>query len=519
MIVINSAAYVISELKNELGSLPPCFLPIGNKKLIEYQVNELRSAFTEDVLVSLPSSYRLSNHERNLLEFLNINYVACPDEFTLSEALIYILNLTPHQPKTLRLLHGDTLIQDLPLDLDIVSIGNTSSEYEWEFESSLPQYKETNQVWTGFFSFSRPRDFIRCLTLSRRNFVAAVRRYDEECVKLSNRTSGQWLDLGHISTFFSSRSKITTQRSFNKIRISEGVVYKTGFPSKKIEAEGFWIKNIPAAIKKYTPNLIDLGKNGSDSAFYATEYLPCLPLNELYVHGRNSVSFWSNQASILKKFFADCKSINLSEKENSHLKQNSILLYREKTLSRLQEFFTQLRQTPSSDIISCKEEEVIFIAKRCIEKVIQIEPTFGVCHGDLCFSNILYDSRLNSIKVIDPRGLTANNEISHMGDINYDLAKLMHSIVGMYDFIIAGAYEIKKETPDIELIAFDTDERFTASQAILFNADFIPDLDNRTIMPVVVLLFLSMLPLHADRPDRQKAMLLNAIRLYSEYVA
>jgi hypothetical protein len=32
----------------------------------------------------------------------------------------------------------------------------------------------------------------------------------------------------------------------------------------------------------------------------------------------------------------------------------------------------------------------------------------------------------------------------------------------------------------------------------------------------VVLLFISMLPLHADRPERQTAFLANALRLYSQ---
>ena len=32
MILISSAAYVISEFQAELGRIPPCFLPLGNKK-------------------------------------------------------------------------------------------------------------------------------------------------------------------------------------------------------------------------------------------------------------------------------------------------------------------------------------------------------------------------------------------------------------------------------------------------------------------------------------------------------
>jgi hypothetical protein len=38
----------------------------------------------------------------------------------------------------------------------------------------------------------------------------------------------------------------------------------------------------------------------------------------------------------------------------------------------------------------------------------------------------------------------------------------------------------------------------------------------REVRVVMVGLFLSMLPLHADRPDRQQAFVANALRLYAE---
>ena len=42
-------------------------------------------------------------------------------------------------------------------------------------------------------------------------------------------------------------------------------------------------------IKRFTPQLIQVGKTEQDSPFYETEYLPILPLNEIFVHGRNPV--------------------------------------------------------------------------------------------------------------------------------------------------------------------------------------------------------------------------------------
>ena len=68
-------------------------------------------------------------------------------------------------------------------------------------------------------------------------------------------------------------------------------------------------------------------------------------------------------------------------------------------------------------------------------------------HGDFCFSNILYDFKSQSIKVIDPRGLSGDGkEQSIYGDLRYDVAKLAHSVIGKYDFIIAGRFSYSEES-------------------------------------------------------------------------
>ena len=49
----------------------------------------------------------------------------------------------------------------------------------------------------------------------------------------------------------------------------------------------------------------------------------------------------------------------------------------------------------------------------------------------------MYNSRLNNIKLIDPRGLNEKGEKTIFGDLEREVAKLGHSIVGLYDLIIA----------------------------------------------------------------------------------
>ena len=134
-------------------------------------------------------------------------------------------------------------------------------------------------------------------------------------------------------------------------------------------------------------------------------------------------------------------------------------------------------------------------------------------HGDLCFSNLLYDSRVRRIKAIDPRGLVGDRPTIY-GDLRYDLAKLAHSIVGRYDQIVAGRCRSTVDGRDYHL-EFEA----IACQAWLEDAlsDLVVDGVGGLSTPVRAVtcgLFLSMLPLHADRPDRQAAFIANALRLF-----
>jgi len=56
----------------------------------------------------------------------------------------------------------------------------------------------------------------------------------------------------------------------------------------------------------------------------------------------------------------------------------------------------------------------------------------GVMHGDLCFTNVLFDFRTRQIRVIDPRGTLDGATPTLFGDVRYDMARLNHSIAGAF---------------------------------------------------------------------------------------
>lgn len=518
MILINSGAYVIPELQVEYGRIPPCMLPLGNRRLIEHQVQAIREAFAEEaIMLSLPESYVLSIDDHILFSNLKISIVAVPDAFTLAESVLYVLNTRESSSDSkIRLIHGDTLIHKLPLSLDTIGISSTSDDYAWELESTDGS---SERIWCGYFSFSSFQLLIQSLTLGRGDFVSAIKKYaSKSVVKMQEVDS--WLDLGHVNTYFKSRALITTQRSFNSLSVSNGVVRKTGLPSKKIKAEANWYRMIPPAIRRFTPQLIESGQDEGGNYYYSIEYLSLSPLNEIFVHGRNPTFFWKRifdlQLRVLSELRASGHGWGF---DNSMIEIDSKMLYEEKTLRRLDEFSA----SSSFDINKSLSYEGVEVGSlmtmidACINDVSRLKVVPAILHGDLCFSNSLYDSRSNAIKLVDPRGLNEAGELSIFGDQKYDLAKLTHSVIGLYDYIIAGKYTLQWSPDNNITIDFRMDERLLAIQKIFFEVEFIPGISVKEIMPVVVLLFTSMLPLHADRPDRQKAMIANALRIYVKY--
>lgn len=520
MILIASGAFVIPEFQVELGKIPPCLLPIGNKKLIELQVAALRDTFIDqDIYLSLPESYELAETELKIIDALNIEVIWVPDPFNLCESLLYCLNINEKNSfnETLYLLHGDTYISDFSKlnILNVVSVSHSFDSYNWEV---VKQNEEHALVWSGFFSFSSIAYLLKALTLKRQNFVEAVKFYDAQkelnFIEISN-----WHDLGHTNTYFATRANITTQRAFNDLKIEDGIVKKSGNPDVKIKAEALWFENLPSGLKRYIPVLLDHGMRDA-SYFYELEYLPYIPLNELFVHGKNEILQWNKIIVKLKEYFSLARLQPIDEQQKREINQDSFKLIAEKSQDRLKQYAQSVNFNLEQEFVykNYKLPSVTCIMQNCVEKVLSLNVLPGVLHGDLCFSNILYDSRGDRIKLIDPRGLNHKSDFTIYGDVKYDFAKLTHSFIGLYDYIISGYYRIEESANGSIQIVFDIDER-TKQIIDKFYKDFqVEDLKTADIMPLVVLLFLSMLPLHSDRPDRQKAMLINALRLYKEFV-
>ncbi len=98
-------------------------------------------------------------------------------------------------------------------------------------------------------------------------------------------------------------------------------------------------------------------------------------------------------------------------------------------------------------------------------------------HGDLCLSNILYDLRCRVCKFIDPRGSFGVPGI--YGDPRYDVAKMYHSVYGLYDFITNDLFDVSIQE---NRIALDIHSRPLHDEVCKrFERVFFRDFDRREI--------------------------------------
>lgn len=103
MLLITSAKYSSADFTLEFGKIVPSFLPLGNKRLYEYQAKLSK----EKVALSLPNNFKVNHYDLEKLEKLNIKLIFVEPNLNLGESILYCINAL-NINGNLSILHGDT---------------------------------------------------------------------------------------------------------------------------------------------------------------------------------------------------------------------------------------------------------------------------------------------------------------------------------------------------------------------------------------------------------------------------
>lgn len=299
-------------------------------------------------------------------------------------------------------------------------------------------------------------------------------------------------------------------RSFNQIDINreKGYVRKSSTNTEKLKAEIKFYLDAPDKIKKLMPKLY---RYSGDFSWYEMEYLEGETITELVAREVLPISQWDYLFKTIKK--------TLSEFENQNQKTDYTGLYNifvKKALDRAHSledgelrniffngcFLNGKKRKPLGELL-ITSSGVLFKGPL----------TISVIHGDLCFSNIMVNSSLDEVKLLDPRGGFETPSI--YGPLVYDLAKLAQSIYSWYDKIVLGQYELIRSDNGYGLAPAGIDWQNLAASAFspIFEEHGLFEDDSSALAG----LMLAGTPaLHLDDPDRAVALALNAVLLLSE---
>ena len=520
-ILITSGAYIGEEMQAEFGRIPPAFLPMGASFLLQHQLREIKNR--GHIWISLPQDYCLTPSQERILEDSAVNIIRVDPNKSLGESVFHaILEIGPDL--SLEILHGDTLVLGLKnLEIDTVSVGEATAYYSWgavqveggqlRYVKSMDQSEVMSSkqlILSGYFAFGESWRFLKCLVAHGFSFTGALDQYASE-LKVRVTSLLMTLDCGHLKTFYSSRKSLAAARKFNSLIMESGIVRKTSLDSRKIDAEANWLRSVPWELQPFTIRLIE-NFGVSKSGEYSTLYANYPTVSELYL-ARTPRVVWSRILDSCLEYL-DKASVHLSSKVMSPFSWLVIGKLRERIL----QYPSHL---PSNNMLLEINDQRVGTLTSIVDslaKIVEAEERRPACimHGDFCFSNMLYDLRSDRIQLIDPRGLI-RSEASIYGDIRYDIAKLGHSIVGRYDQILGEKIESDAAGSSFQLIIPSDEERDWLIDEF-FNSQIGADcFDSPAVKAAIVSLFLSMVPLHSEDPQRQQALFANGLRLFASF--
>lgn len=509
-------------------------LPIRGKPSINWCIDSLKSKGYHDIKIVL------RENNKRLSKILSFNYPDILQIFIKGQEslLLSLKNVleTCDENLPIQIILGDTVINEkFPEEPDVfLSSTNIKASKQWcliskdehnhiekiynkERDISL----ENKEALVGYYKFSNTKLLKqlvnKLIKTDKDNFLKVLIAYNTQQPILIKRTD-HWFDFGHVSGAVRARLELFNAREFNSLKVDaiHGTITKTSKKKQKLLDEANWYKSLPADIACFAPRLFNVTEN-KDMVSYEMELYGYANLAETFLYGSNNLEDWYNIIDSLLKVHQIFE--NHTEPCD---KAELIEIYDTKTRQRLSEIknknpeIYQMMQSSYITINNVHYKNYDLLKDKLAKKISDLTNynKRTIVHGDYCFSNILFDPMHYIFKFIDPRGRFKTQSI--YGDPRYDIAKLRHSIVGLYDFIVGGLYTLKEPKPNT--YEFQISVPMLADKLEAFFDELVMNYgySRKEIKLIEALLFLTMIPLHSDDLRRQKAFYLTAIKKLNE---
>lgn len=532
-VIVPSWSELSAEMQVETGCKHHAFIRLGGIPLYSHilRLYENIRNDVEFIFVLSPSAPEI--HSGHTLGF-DVRVSRIEESINIGDTVLSaVAELNSNQAVIVHM--ADTLLDPSTLGrLDAIYIQERTDLYRWTSISksqsgSVHVLRDRDQsepcseqaVCVGVFCFSDGKYFSSQLKNAVENssekidpFFLAVESYSKKH-KIELVKPHYWHDCGHVDSFYESRLNFHNLRHFNSLLYDpvRGLVTKRSNNAEAFRHQVRWFKQVPDELASFLPRIFE--SSDGELPYITMELLSIPSLGELFVNGRLELGAWNDVASKIKyiqNLFKKYEFVSPITESIAHE------IYIGKTQKRILQFIEQRpevaemwiqisdRRLSLRDVLASLHEYAV----RC--SLLKLE-TLTPIHGDMCFSNLLYDSRGRNIKLIDPRGEFGVPGI--YGDSRYDKAKLLHSYSGFYDFIVSDQFTVQVDTFGMLSCNVEVDDYHFKVKKIFDSTLFDGEQERIQCDAIQALLFLSMLPLHSDKPNRQLAMLFTGLTYYA----
>jgi aminoglycoside phosphotransferase len=547
VLLMPTAKLVSPELRSEFGAIPSAMIPLDSRPAMQYVAEPYLNKGYELVL-GVDERADLVREYTNRHPELGATLVQVAHSETLGATILSVLDALATDPEVLVINFADTFVGDSLDGDDVICYREADEVYRWttfqiDFGNRIVclsdkdvdnPYGQLQPVFVGVFAVGDVPDFRRRLRLAVEAaggvqpdpFYLALTEYFNSLPPDARKLQhvSDWRDFGHLDTYYQTkRAFCINQRFFNCVQIDDcrGIVRKSSTNAQKLLNEMKWYLELPKALRYMAPRVFDYSF-AQDEPFVEMEYYSYPALNDIYLYGNLDLSVWRRVFEAIGNVVRQMHSHRYQPVDAGHLEHSMRAMYEDKTRDRLKPILEDPRFAGfCQDWVTINGERLMGV-RQCLEMLPRVADAvdlysldyFTVIHGDLCLSNILYDRRNSFIRVIDPRG--EFGDVGIFGDMRYDLAKLSHSLEGDYDFIVNGMLDSGWRDGEFRFEA-QLDDRHRGVKN-LFHRWFLSDFGDYypQVKLIESLLFLSMVPLHADRFASQEAFLGRGIETFNE---
>jgi dTDP-glucose pyrophosphorylase len=326
----------------------------------------------------------------------------------------------------------------------------------------------------------------------------------------------RWLDCGNPDTQAASQRSLLEQRAFNSLQVDStvGTVTKRSDHRVKFIDEINYLRLLPPSIATLFPRIVSYSVEWK-SPWLEIEFYGYPTLTELHLYERIDRAHWRR----IFEHLLDVLVNRFREHEYPTTPELVRRMYIDKIFDRLETVTNPLvrRLADLDGVVTVNGQTLHGLAfhrealSRAVDEL--ADTAIGsVIHGDLCFSNVLYDLQSGVCKFIDPRGSFGNSGI--YGDLRYDVAKICHSAVGNYDFIVADLFDLVDRGDEIDFVIRSRRDHVAVGQ--VFEEVFFQDFSRQEILLTTASIFLSLPAMHYDHELRQSALFIRGLQLLEE---